>query len=778
MPIKPDFPKALLLLVCGIALSSCESLQNTRASSPDYGPTYSASVEGSKDITLPSSRVDEEKRAQEQAKLANEIDRRMGISGSQSADAVAKSNWMHQGTGRFIKDINEGAKPQEPGKSAAKGDITLNFENTDIREVVKVILGDTLNLSYVLDPGVRGGVTMQTGAPIARDDLLPTLETLLRMNGASLVNLDGQYHVVPIAKAFKGMVTPQLANAHTPLPQGHKVMIRPLENIGAEEMDEILKPLVEDNSIVRVDPKRNLIVLSGTPRDMEYMLDVVNTFDVNWIKGLSVGFFALKNADVNEVQKDLDAILGGDAGEAMGGVVRISPVESANGFLVVSPSQSYLKEIGGWIERLDAMGAITGSEERMYVYRVRNSKAEDLADLLSQLFGTSGASKRTPAAEVAPGQTATTATSNTRKSTTSLSKKSTSSMGSKSSLGSNSKSKTKSTRSGGSSSVTASGGGLEGEVRVVADENHNTLLIMAVPRDYERILITLEQLDVVPLQVHVEATIVEVLLKDELQYGLQWFFKGDAGKYGTGGGLGSSAVSDGPFTDIKSLANGFNWSMVDSSGVVRAVLNAFANDSLVNVLSAPSVMVLDNHEASIQVGDEVPTISSSQGTDGGNVIQNVQYRDTGIILNVRPRVNPGGLVTMEVSQEVSAVADTNIDIQSPTIQTRKVESTVAVQSGQTVVLGGLIRDKRSGADGGIPGLYKLPFVGPLFGATQKSADRTELVVVLTPRVVTNAQDAQKVTDDFRVKLQGLKDEFLREAGVIRSAPAPTLAPNP
>ena len=212
--------------------------------------------------------------------------------------------------------------------------------------------------------------------------------------------------------------------------------------------------------------------------------------------------------------------------------------------------------------------------------------------------------------------------------------------------------------------------------------------------------------------------------------------------------------------------SGFNWSLIDSTGAIRAVLNAFANDSLVNVLSAPSVMVLDNQEAFIQVGDEVPTLSQRQGTEGGAVIESVNHRNTGIILKVKPRVNPGGLVTMEVTQEVSAVAETEVASNQPTIQTRKVSSTVAVQSGQTVVLGGLIRDKRTNAEGGVPVLYKLPVVGALFGETEQNNERVELVVVLTPRVITSAEDALNITRDFRTRMQGLKEEFLEEAGVI------------
>ncbi len=668
----------------------------------------------------------------------------------------AMQDWQVPGTGRFIKPSaaqGKGSSAPAP-KFSNNRDITLNFENTDIREVVKIVLGDTLKLNYIVDPGVHGGVSMQTGAPVSRNDLLPLLETLLRMNNATLVRKGNTYHVVPVAKANKGLLTPQLADAQLPLPAGHNLVIRPLRNIGADEMNDILKPLVRENSIVRVDNKRNLLILSGSAQDMQQMMDIIDTFDVNWVKGLSVGFFALENGSVDQVQQDLDAVLGGDTGKALGGLVRITPIESANGFLVVSAHREYLEEVGKWIKRFDSM-AQSGEEQRLFVYRVRNGKAEDLAGLLNELFTGKSAKPKTKPGSVAPGLKSTTVASKSKNSKSAAEKARKPKVAAK---------KKPTSASSGKSSA------LEGEIRVVADEDHNTLLILASPRDYKRILSTLEQLDIVPLQVHIEATIVEVLLKDKLKYGISWFFQGGAGGNGRQsiGGVGGSTSGTNISGGLSSLLNGFNWSLIDSTGAVKAVLNAFANDSLVNVLSAPSVMVLDNHEAKIRVGDEVPTLTQSQSNDAGNIIQTVQYRETGIILTVKPRVNPGGLVTMEVTQEVSAVADTEIQTNQPTIQTREINSTVAVQSGQTVVLGGLIRDKRTNSEGGVPFIYKIPVLGSLFGETENGNERVELVIVLTPRVITSAEDALRITRDFRTRMQGLKQEFLEEAGVIRT----------
>ena len=718
-----------------LLLSGCESLEEL----PGFGKPERKPLP-----PVPVNEVSGAVNVEPGTELSRSIERALEEP-TQTPPAV--TGWQVQGTGQFL---NEKPLSRTPAASQPtydkKKDITLNFENTDIREVVKVILGYMLKLNYIIDPAVRGGVSMQTAAPISRSELLPTLETLLRMNNATLVQVDGQYQVVPVAKANKGLLTPRLAEEKEPLPSGHSLVIRPLRNIGAEEMSDILKPLVRDNSILRVDPRRNLLLLAGSARDLEQILSIIDTFDVNWLKGLSVGFFPLHNNTIEQVQKDLDVVLGGEAGKALGGLVRITPIPSANGFLVVTPQKDYLVEVGKWIRQFDKLTQ-AGDEQRIFIYRVRNGKAEDLAKLLNDLFAKSTKTKTIKAA-VAPGLKPVNLATDTNQP--------------ESKAGKAVVHTTESVAKESEGNAT-----LTGDVRVVADVEHNSLLILASAHDYRKMLDTLEKLDIIPLQVHIEATIVEVLLKGKLKYGISWFFKGGVGGYDSVGGVGGSTSGIDITGGIGNLLNGFNWSLVDSTGAIRAVLNAFANDSLVNVLSAPSVMVLDNQEATIQVGDEVPTLSQRQGTEGGAVIESVNYRNTGIILKVKPRVNPGGLVTMEVSQEVSAVAETEVATNQPTIQTRKISSTVAVQSGQTVVLGGLIRDKRTNAQGGVPGLYKVPVLGALFGETENNNERVELVVVLTPRVITSAEDALQITRDFRTRMQGLKQEFLKEAGVIR-----------
>ncbi|MES9833423.1 MAG: type II secretion system secretin GspD [Candidatus Thiodiazotropha sp. DIVDIV] len=645
---------------------------------------------------------------------------------------------LFYGTGQFVKS---GKSIDKDAASAPAGDITLNFEKADLREVIQTILGELLDESYILDPAVKGNVTIQTGKSLSRADLLPTLETLLRMNNAAMVHVDGVYRVLPLGKAVQGQKVPRLADSSAPIPAGYALQIVPLEYIGAREMAEILQPLAPKESLIRVDAVRNLLVMGGTGAEMAGLLETVNLFDVDWIKGLSVGFFPLKYAKVSAVTKELQAIVGSIDSNPLQGMFRIVPIDEADGILVVTPQKRYLDRVAEWIPRLDRVDTQeAGTGQRLYVYRVQNGDAEDLADMLQQLFSSAGSTRtKNRSAKVAPGKTKKTLSSST-----------------------DSESKTISSTSVTRMTLTGTGGdSSEKEIRVVADAKHNSLVITATPSQYASMLEALQKLDQRQLQVMVEATIIEVALTDSLRYGLQWAFNNNVdGDNFTGDG--SLTIGDSG-TALATVVPGFNFSLLRGVGDVRAIFTALAEDTLVRVLSSPSLMVLDNETASIQVGDQVPVVTAQQQSttdSNATLINSVSYKDTGVLLEVTPRVNPGGLVTLEVTQEVSdASTTTSSTVDSPTISTRKIESTVAVQNGEALILGGLIRDQGSSGSSGLPFLSNIPLIGWLFGQESDSNRRTELVVVLVPTVVFDSNDNRKVVESFRRKLEGLKGTF-------------------
>ncbi|WP_295404332.1 type II secretion system secretin GspD [uncultured Thiocystis sp.] len=657
--------------------------------------------------------------------------------GGDDAGAPKTVDSLQRGSGTFVRKITP------PSVDTTPGDVTLNFDGTDIREVVKVILGDLLKVNYVLHPSVQGVTSLQTGRPLRREHLIPTLETLLRMNNAAIVFRDGTYEVVPVANAIQGKVVPQLGESTRALPQGYSIQVVPLRYIGAEEMSSILQPLAPEGSVIRIDNLRNLVVIAGTSPEMGNLLDTIRVFDVDWMSGLSVGFFVLEFAKANEVVTQLQSLLADEGGNnPLKGLFRFVPIESANALLVVSPQERYIQQARNWIERLDMAEASGDAAERLFVYRVKHGDAGALADILSELFGGASSSDRNRSkGSVAPGLE-------------------------RSSIGSKKTADATNTDSESNQSnqpLKASSREIEmsSSVSIVADAVNNSLLVRSNPRDFKKILDALKQLDIVPLQVLVEATIVEITLTGNLQYGVQWELFGPSVKGKAFASLDGS-LDDATTAGIKTSFPGFNWALISNPGTIRATLSALAGENLVNVLSSPSVMVLDNQTAKIQVGQEVPVATSQQQSTSttDRVINTIEYRDTGVMLSVKPRVTPGGLVQMEIEQEVSTVAPTKSStLDSPTFQTRNITSSVAVRSNQAVVLGGLIQDQRTDGKQGVPGLYSLPFVGALFGERTKQADRTELVVVLTPKVISSDQDIESVTEDFRSKVRGLNFKF-------------------
>ncbi|MCG7895824.1 MAG: type II secretion system secretin GspD [Candidatus Thiodiazotropha taylori] len=674
-------------------------------------------------------------------RTSEEVDRGVVAPGREEAsEAKSKTEKpeLFYGTGKFVKQGRSGGR--RGARESATGDITLNFEKADLREVVQTVLGQLLDENYILDPAVKGTVTIQTGKSLPKADLLPTLETLLRMNGAAMVLVDGIYRILPLSKAIQGQQVPRLADGSAPIPAGYALQVVPVKYIGVREMAQILQPLAPVNSVIRVDATRNLLVLGGTGGELASMLETIQLFDVDWMEGLSVGFFPLKYAKVSTVTKELQAIVGSMDSNPLEGMFRVVPVDEAGGILVVTPQKRYLDRVAEWIPRLDRVDSQeSGTGQKLYVYRVQNGEAVELADMLQQLFSASGATqKKSKSAQVAPGKTKKTLSSST-----------------------DSESKNLSTTSVARMTFFGAGGSdTKSEIRVVADDKHNSLVITATPSQYANMLDALEKLDVRQLQVMVEATIIEVALQDEFKYGLQWAFNSDVGSNYIGEGVLSSTTS----AVLGNTLPGFNFSVLRSASDVRAVFNALAEDSLIRVLSSPSVMVLDNETASIQVGDEVPIVDQQRQstTDSDSpIINSISYRETGVMLEVTPRVNPGGLVTLDVTQEVSDVSDVvaSSTSGSPTISTRKITSTVAVKNGEVLVLGGLITDRDNEGTSGLPFLSKLPLIGWLFGQESTFSKRTELVVVLVPTVVFNSDDNRQVVESFRAKLQGLKGSF-------------------
>lgn len=710
--------------------------------------------------------------------------------------------------------------PAKATSSLGGAPISFNFEDAPIAEVVRTILGDLLKVDYVIYPPISGTVTLATRSPVTPDKAVFLLESALAVNGLALVgDTRGSYHVGR-AEALRSISSGIRQAGPVAMPPGTGPIIVPLQYIGAAEMAAILRPMMPPDSMVRVDSLRNLLILAGTRSQAEGWLDIVNTFDVDLLKGMSVGVFPLKYASVSEVEAALRLI--GSAGTSAAvnaaarpgtptapttattrpatgtatsatnsaaaglgdnnplfGALRVLPIERINSILVVTPKAAYLDEARRWIERFDRPSD-GGGEPQLYIYRVQNGNARHLAGVLQGIFGGATVGGSSANSGVAPGLTPVTGSTSGYSSAAG------------GMTGNNAFQNSAGARSSGLLGGSTFGNGLGvganasafgartpqgtagagqqvqpitaaiGNIRVMSDDLNNSILIWGTRGEFEKIETTLKRLDTPPTQVLIEASIIEVTLNDNLNYGLQWAFDGGVGNNYQGAGQissGSGAVTSGTGSLGTAMAQGFTYSLVNSAGKIRMALNALSRKTTIKMISNPSLMVLDNHLAMMTVGNQVPVLSST--TDWLNssnaTTSTVQYRDTGVSLAVTPSVNSGNLVSMQIDQTVTDVSDSTSASANnqPTFMQRQISSKVAVRSGEAIVLGGLIKDNETRGKNGVPLLQDLPLVGNLFGTNSRAGGRTELLVVITPKVVRSDIDVREVSEDLRDRMKGL-----------------------
>ena len=670
------------------------------------------------------------------------------------------------GQPRIIRGNDQVVAPANNQGQVTGAPAAFKFEEAPLSEVVGLILRDIVKVDYVIHPPINGAVTLATQGEVSPDQAIFLLEAALQANGLVMArDTRGTYHIGR-PDALKGIVPAiRQAAGSAPLPPGYGAIVVPLKYMGAGEMAAILRPMAAPEAIVRVDTVRNLLVLVGTRTQAEGWLDIVATFDVDLLKGMSVGVFPLKHVTTGEVEAALRLFSTGAAPAATGapgpgaaaagaaraaeaaavasapfyGALRILPIERINSVIVVTSRASYLDEARRWIEKLDQPGG-NSAEAQLFVYPVQNGNAAHLASVLNGLFGGADTAVTQPARSgVAPGLQQSTAT------TTGFG---TAAVGAAARTAGGSASGASTVQGTGLTTLTLKTG-----LRVIADEVNNAVLIYGTKSEFDKIEITLKRLDVPPTQVLIEASIIEVTLNDDLQYGLQWVFtdkaRGSAGLTGTGvlSTLGGAILGATP--------TGFSYTLRNSLGDVRAVLNALADKSLVKVISSPSLMVLDNHTASIAVGNQQPIRVGETVSTGGNVTTNIQYKDTGVSLSVTPSVNAGNMVTMLLNQAVTDVGQVDAATGQRAFLQRQFSSKVAVRSGETLVLGGLIRDNTTTGKTGLPLLQDIPLFGSLFGTNSKNTNRTELLVVITPRVVRSEQDVRQVSQELKARMKTL-----------------------
>ncbi len=673
---------------------------------------------------------------------------------SRSSQAVAV---MEGGSGNMIGGGTNSARKA----GGADGNVVLNLASVPLQQAAKTVLGDMIGVNYVVDPRVDGVISVQTTRPVSKAEALEMFQTALKPIGAVLVQNRGTYQISPADQAATGVIAtgngpPDSAVA------GNGIRVVSLKFVSATEVARVLEPMVPKGAIVQADDARNILALKGSPSEIEGMLNSISVFDVDVMKGMSFAVVPVKTAQPEKMVEELKAIFTSEKEGPLKGRVRFIANTRLGAILVVTSQPSYLPRAQSWIRRLDAKAA--GSERQLHVYQVQNRPVAELAGVLQSMFANEMKVVRQPTRSVSP-----------RSKQTGFSGSSARPAGSAGAMPDIDQGGAAGLRGGvgagndlqslqralnnepdaltpdltePSSSASSSNNGVTGEppLKIVADETKNSLLIMANDRDYERVLRVIQGLDVVASQVLIEAVIAEVTLNDKLQYGVQWALQKDR----TPTASFTNALTGG----VGTVFPGFNYAVNAAS--IASTMSALNALTRVNVISTPSLMVLDNKTARLQIGDQVPITTqtaTSTVTAQTAIVNSITMQDTGVILSVTPRINESGRVQLEIEQEVSAVVKTTSSgIDSPTIQQRRVKTTVVVNDGEVLALGGMIQEQADKSSNQIPLLGDIPGLGAAFSNRNDQVKKTELVILITPKVVRDGTESRLVTEEYRRKM--------------------------
>src|ERR1700716_2892615 len=677
--------------------------------------------------------------------------------------------------GTEVSGVSEARPPQ----SAATGNrYELNFENTPVANVAKVVLGDILGTGYTIDPRVQGTISLVSGRPVAKSDILFVLEDALRLSGVVLVHDTAGYRLTPIRDAV-GAGRTDAANAS--LEPGYGVSVVPLQYVSAQTLLKLMDSFATKAGMVRADSTRNLLIIQGSGPERRTAVDTALSFDLDWMRGQSIGIFPIVNSGPEPVIAELEKIVdSGDNGLSQN-LIKFQAVSRLNAILVVSKKPGLLHTAATWIKRLDHADTARTS---VHVYRVKYGEARQIARVLTEMFigGSSSGLLDSPDSQIAPGSGTYATASADRLSLNSNSPSSTSSsgFGSRMQSGTNGNSgfgaQTTAAPAGANAntsdagSLDSRGAGSGGQpmlkgVRITADTVNNTLLIYADQENFRIIEATLQQVDQPQLQVAIDATIAEITLTDELSYGVQSYLTShNLGLRPDQGSILNTQSTTAPVAAAAgTVANafinrafpGFNF-LVGSESQPSAILDALHTVTGVKVLSNPSLVVINNQAATLQVGDVVP-VSTGSGTvltTNNTVVNTIDYRNTGIILRVSPRINVNGNVRLDVEQEISNVSPATAASLTPTVSERKVRSSISVATGQTVLLAGLVRDQQNNTRNGIPLLDQISGLGDAFSHQDNKKTRTELIIFIRPQIIRDSMDAHYVAEELRSKLRG------------------------
>ncbi|WP_246728582.1 type II secretion system secretin GspD [Microvirga terricola] len=638
-----------------------------------------------------------------------------------TSDALASDQTDRR---RGFTDI--GTQPATPSEHAAADQVqvsddgakvTLNFVNVEIQSFVRVVFDEILRENVVVDPELTGRVTVRTTDPVSRGMAVNLVRNVLQLNGGALTKNGGMFRV---SARGSGNNRGQF---------GENIRVVPVRYLNPDQARAALQPFSNSGTEITASNEGRYLIISGAPADLDSLAQVLQSLDIDQMRGMSFALIPLKDANATSVATELGQMFGQGSSPSL----KALPIQRMNAVLLMTSAPQTLERAKTWISQLDLAGSDT---RQVRVFPVQNRRATDVAQMLNGILGAKGDRPAKP--DNAP--TAPSLTPGAAQTDSAVARLQQANI-------------TSASAQPNPESETASGG-IQG-IQVRADSSTNSLVVMAQPEHYRLIEATIRRLDVLPTQVLVEATIAEVSLNDALRYGVRWYFQ-----------KGNHAISlnDAGAKPGSQLLAGFNYVFSVPNG--ELVVNALEQVTNLEVISSPALTVLDNETATLKVGDQVPIATRSARTvttPDAPIVNDIEMKDTGIILSVTPRVNSSGLVMLDISQEVSDVVPTaSSSIDSPTIRQRKINSSVAVQSGSEIILGGLISSNRQQGSQGIPLLKDIPLLGAAFtnNAAQEQR-RTELLIIIRPTVIANRMDVTRVTEEIKAGMAGISKALAR-----------------
>jgi len=629
---------------------------------------------------------------------------------------------------RLIEEINRLGTPVEftglrevaPEAVAPAGDdvVELNYEQADLRLVLEE-LADALDITIVIDPSIDHRVSVRTSPnrPLNRADIWPLVRMLARDAQVSLEQVGNVYNARQVATGIPiEITTPALTATST---AAEVLQITPLIYVSTEAATEVLSPLLDEGAINRLT-NTNVLAITGSPSELQRVNQLLLLIDADPFANRGIQLYQLRNSSAIEVATELEEIL--VLIEGPNPAYQLRGIERINAILVTGPANRGFEEVTRWIQILDADNQ--EQVEQLFYYSAKNLNAVELAETLTEVFEEQDDDgpqiiRDAPLPGQGATQPASIGTVTGGAGTTRILEQTQTFANNEPAPGQDAQP--------GQTAVSANL-----RVRIVADEATNSLLIRSTARDYRQLLTTINQLDVVPLQVMVNAVIAQVTLNDETKFGVDWSrIASDAEVDDISTSLQTQFVPEGGLGGLM-----FSKSFVDGAARVEATLDAIASNNDVRLLARPTLTVTNNQEGEIQIGSQVPVEQGATIGAGGTVNSSVGYVDTGIELFITPQINNDGIINLVITQVLSSVDNSRSGVRNnPVFNRQEITTTVVVRDSENVVLGGLIQEDNQSLNTGVPGLNRIPVLGNLFSYQQQLQERKELFIVLRPEII-------------------------------------------